>query len=64
MIRPVDYPTVTAPPTTFLDTIVRTRKVVVCCGAGGVGKTTTSAALGLAGALAGRRERDADAPGE
>lgn len=55
MTRPVDYPAVTAPPTTFLDTIVRTRKVVVCCGAGGVGKTTTSAALGLAGALAGRK---------
>lgn len=40
---------------TFLDALVRTKKVVVCCGAGGVGKTTTSAALGLAGGLAGRR---------
>jgi len=29
--------------------------VIVCCGAGGVGKTTTSAALGLAAARAGRR---------
>jgi anion-transporting ArsA/GET3 family ATPase len=28
--------------------------VVLCCGAGGVGKTTTAAALGLAAALAGR----------
>lgn len=29
--------------------------MIVCCGAGGVGKTTTSAALGLAAARAGRR---------
>jgi anion-transporting ArsA/GET3 family ATPase len=29
-------------------------RIVVCCGAGGVGKTTTSAALGLAAAEAGR----------
>jgi anion-transporting ArsA/GET3 family ATPase len=40
---------------TFLDAIVRTKRIVVCCGAGGVGKTTTSAALALAGAIAGRR---------
>jgi len=31
------------------------KRVVVCCGAGGVGKTTTAAALGLAGAMLGRR---------
>ena len=30
-------------------------RVVVCCGAGGVGKTTTAAALGLLAAEAGRR---------
>ncbi|MEE2756194.1 MAG: ArsA-related P-loop ATPase [Myxococcota bacterium] len=30
--------------------LILTRKVIVCCGAGGVGKTTTSAALGLAAA--------------
>ncbi|MGY1615268.1 ArsA family ATPase [Geodermatophilus sp. SYSU D00691] len=30
-------------------------RIVVCCGAGGVGKTTTSAALALAAAEAGRR---------
>ena len=35
--------------------LVRKRKVIVCCGAGGVGKTTTAAALSLAGARAGRR---------
>ncbi len=40
---------------TFLAPLVREKKVIVCCGAGGVGKTTTSAALGLAGAAAGRR---------
>lgn len=38
-----------------LPTLVRQKKVIVCCGAGGVGKTTTSAALGLAAARAGRR---------
>lgn len=35
--------------------ILRTHKVIVCCGAGGVGKTTTAAALSLAAARAGRR---------
>jgi anion-transporting ArsA/GET3 family ATPase len=30
-------------------------RIIVCCGAGGVGKTTTSAALALAAAKAGRR---------
>jgi anion-transporting ArsA/GET3 family ATPase len=30
-------------------------RIVVCCGAGGVGKTTTSAALGLAAALLGQK---------
>lgn len=38
-----------------LSELVRTRRVLVLCGAGGVGKTTTSAALALAGAQAGRR---------
>ncbi len=40
---------------TFLEPLVRSKKVIVCCGAGGVGKTTTSAALGIAGGLLGRR---------
>ncbi len=35
--------------------IVRERRVVVCCGAGGVGKTTSAAALGVMAARAGRR---------
>jgi anion-transporting ArsA/GET3 family ATPase len=38
-----------------LDTLIREKKVLVLCGAGGVGKTTTSAAVALAGAQAGRR---------
>mgnify|MGYP001816568492 CR=1 FL=1 len=35
--------------------VVREKKVIVVCGAGGVGKTTTSASLALAAARAGRR---------
>jgi anion-transporting ArsA/GET3 family ATPase len=42
-------------PTPDLAGLVREKKVIVCCGAGGVGKTTTAAALGLAGARQGRR---------
>lgn len=38
-----------------LGPLIKDRKVIVCCGAGGVGKTTTSAALGLAAARMGRR---------
>ncbi len=38
-----------------LDELVRGKRVIVCCGAGGVGKTTTSAALGVAAARMGRR---------
>ena len=34
---------------------LRGREVVICCGTGGVGKTTTAAALALAAARAGRR---------
>ena len=38
-----------------LEAVLGQSKVVVCCGAGGVGKTTTSAALALAAARGGRR---------
>lgn len=38
-----------------LEQLVREKRIVVCCGPGGVGKTTTSAALALAGARIGRR---------
>ena len=40
---------------TGIDALVRQRKLIVCVGPGGVGKTTVSAAIGLAGARAGRR---------
>jgi anion-transporting ArsA/GET3 family ATPase len=48
--------TQTAPPLD-LDAVVRdpATRIVVCCGAGGVGKTTTAAALALHAAEAGRR---------
>lgn len=35
--------------------LLRTKRIIVCCGAGGVGKTTTAAALALAAAREGRR---------
>lgn len=38
-----------------LDQLVRERSLIVCVGPGGVGKTTVSAAVGLAGARAGRK---------
>ncbi len=39
----------------LLSSLVNERSTVVCCGSGGAGKTTTSAAIALAGAVAGRR---------
>jgi len=38
-----------------LDELVSSRSIVVCCGTGGVGKTTTAAVLALEGARQGRR---------
>ena len=38
-----------------LDTLLATRQIVVCCGSGGVGKTTTAAALALRAAERGRK---------
>jgi anion-transporting ArsA/GET3 family ATPase len=38
-----------------LTALVRERSVIVCCGSGGVGKTTVSATFALAAARAGRR---------
>ena len=38
-----------------LDRILQERKILICCGSGGVGKTTTSAALALRAALEGKR---------
>jgi len=44
-----------APPPETLSDLVAKRSVVVCCGSGGVGKTTVSATFALAAARAGRR---------
>ena len=38
-----------------LDDLVSRQHVVICCGTGGVGKTTTAAALAVEGARRGRR---------
>ena len=38
-----------------LDQLVASKRILVCVGSGGVGKTTTAASLGLAGARAGKR---------
>ncbi|HEX8952840.1 MAG TPA: ArsA-related P-loop ATPase, partial [Polyangia bacterium] len=38
-----------------LAALLAARRIIVCVGSGGVGKTTTAASLGLAGARAGRR---------
>ncbi|MGA8296125.1 MAG: ArsA-related P-loop ATPase [Acidimicrobiales bacterium] len=38
-----------------LERLASKRAVLLCCGSGGVGKTTTAAALGVAAALGGRR---------
>jgi anion-transporting ArsA/GET3 family ATPase len=49
-------PTPTTPTTPdTLPSLVAERSVVVCCGSGGVGKTTVSATFALAAARAGRR---------
>lgn len=53
--RPLDVRPGLSDESTFLEPLVREKRVIVCCGAGGVGKTTTAAALGLAGAVQGRR---------
>lgn len=42
-------------PSALLDAALRERRVLVVCGAGGVGKTTTAAALGLRAARLGRK---------
>jgi anion-transporting ArsA/GET3 family ATPase len=38
-----------------IDQLLRDAKIIVCCGSGGVGKTTTAAALAVRGAEQGRR---------
>jgi anion-transporting ArsA/GET3 family ATPase len=39
----------------YIAELLSTKRVVVCCGAGGVGKTTTAAALGLGAAMLGKK---------
>ena len=46
--------TPTAPPDAIAP-LLQTARLIVCCGPGGVGKTTTAAALGLRAVLLGRR---------
>lgn len=54
--RPPDVtPALPEEAATFMEPLVREKRVIVCCGAGGVGKTTTAAALGVAAAVQGRR---------
>src|ERR1700710_2475905 len=38
-----------------IDKVLDTARIIVCCGSGGVGKTTTSAALALRAAERGRK---------
>jgi anion-transporting ArsA/GET3 family ATPase len=45
----------TAPHDIKVGDLLREKRIIVCCGAGGVGKTTTAAALSLAAARAGRK---------
>ena len=40
---------------TTIDRVVRERSIVICCGSGGVGKTTTAASFALQAARLGRR---------
>jgi anion-transporting ArsA/GET3 family ATPase len=46
---------ITIPPQSHLAKLLDTKQVLLCVGCGGVGKTTTSAALALAAARAGKR---------
>ena len=48
-----DAPAATPAPAT-IDEVARDRSIVICCGSGGVGKTTTSAAIALQAARLGR----------
>ena len=46
--------TAAAPTPASIDEVVRQRSIVICCGSGGVGKTTTAAAIALQAARLGR----------
>jgi anion-transporting ArsA/GET3 family ATPase len=49
-----ELPADDALPGTTINDVVRERSIVICCGSGGVGKTTTSAAIALQAARLGR----------
>ena len=55
MTGPVEAGPASARGPASLEELIRTQRVLICCGSGGVGKTTTSAALALQAALLGRR---------
>lgn len=38
-----------------LDELIDNREIIICCGSGGVGKTTTAAAIGIHAAMRGRK---------
>ena len=42
-------------PNVDLESLLRGKKIIICCGSGGVGKTTVSAALGVQAALLGKK---------
>ncbi len=42
-------------PSLDLERLLRGRQIIICCGSGGVGKTTVSAALGVQAALLGKK---------
>ncbi len=54
-IEPADPPPTAAPSSDGLLPLVRDKRILITVGAGGVGKTTTAASLGLLGAACGRR---------
>ncbi len=39
----------------FIDPLIETKKMIICCGSGGVGKTTTAAAIGLRAVQLGKK---------
>ena len=42
-------------PSLNLESLLHTKQIIICCGSGGVGKTTVSAALGVHAALLGKK---------
>jgi anion-transporting ArsA/GET3 family ATPase len=55
MVEAAPVPQAVSSASTGLTSLVTSRRVILCVGCGGVGKTTTTAALGLAAARRGKR---------